>query len=228
MLSQKAKQAGFLSQRELVLASDNKPDPTPKDELAKVVEEIEAAALEASLKRRYEAALRKLERSNPFLLPMRCALDMKMGFTHLKGLKGNEIGTLRGAVRWWHHMHRHEQPLFESDSLRYFFTGLHKLADNSVKTKERLSKEEVLKLIEYWEGQGSLDALRNIAIMVLAFFPVKRIGEILARGREDFILRDKAKPPFVACYIHRSKGDRWGRGMMCPILPVGADGTALG
>uniref|UniRef100_A0A0G4HI95 Tyr recombinase domain-containing protein n=1 Tax=Chromera velia CCMP2878 TaxID=1169474 RepID=A0A0G4HI95_9ALVE len=229
-LSQKAKQAGFLSQRELALASDNKPDPTPKDELAKVAEEIEVAALEASTKRRYEAALRKLERSNPFLLPMRCALDMKMGFAHLKGLKGNEIGTLRGAVRWWHHMHRHEQPPFESDSLRYFFTGLCKLADNSVKTKERLSKEEVLKLIEYWEGQGSvtLDTLRNIAITVLAFFLAKRIGEILARGREDFILRDKAKPPFVGCYIHRSKGDRWGRGTMCPIPLVGTDGTALG
>uniref|UniRef100_A0A0G4I5M6 Uncharacterized protein n=1 Tax=Chromera velia CCMP2878 TaxID=1169474 RepID=A0A0G4I5M6_9ALVE len=148
-LSQKAKHVGFLSQRELVLASNNKPDPTPKDELAKVAEEIEAAALEASTKRRYEAALRKLERSNPFLLPMRCALDVKMGFAHLKGLKGNEIGTLRGAVRSWHHMHRHKQPPFESDSLQYFFTGLHKLADNSVKTKERLSKEEVLKLIEY-------------------------------------------------------------------------------
>uniref|UniRef100_A0A0G4HZP4 Uncharacterized protein n=1 Tax=Chromera velia CCMP2878 TaxID=1169474 RepID=A0A0G4HZP4_9ALVE len=172
-------------------------EPTPKDILAQRAAEIEEAALERSTKSRYESALRLMEKSNPWLLPMRGALDVKMGFAHLRGRKANEIGLLRGAVRWWHHKEGHPPPPFEDPSLSYFFTGLKKLADNTVREKERLMREEIDKIIDMWAQKSTLDASWNIAITVLAFFPAKRIGEILGRNREDFVVkRETSTPPF--------------------------------
>uniref|UniRef100_A0A0G4IC49 Uncharacterized protein n=1 Tax=Chromera velia CCMP2878 TaxID=1169474 RepID=A0A0G4IC49_9ALVE len=188
--------------------------------------EIESAALETSTKSRYEAALRLMEKSNPWLLPMRGVLNVKMGFAHLRGKKANEIGLLRGTVKWWHHREVHSPPPFEDPSLAYFFTGLKKLADNTVKEKERLSREEIGKIIDWWVEKGTLDATRNVAITVLAFFPTKWIGEILGRGREDFMVKRTAATPLVLYYIHRSKGDPYRRGTVYPI-PLKAKDASL-
>uniref|UniRef100_A0A0G4FN82 Uncharacterized protein n=1 Tax=Chromera velia CCMP2878 TaxID=1169474 RepID=A0A0G4FN82_9ALVE len=105
-LSKKAKEAGFVSHSQLATAigavskEEKERKVTSKRQLMEEAISIEAAALEPSTKKRYEAALRKMERSNPHLLSMASPLDVKMGFAHLKGLRGEEIETLRGAVRW--------------------------------------------------------------------------------------------------------------------------------
>uniref|UniRef100_A0A0K6S7J1 Uncharacterized protein n=1 Tax=Chromera velia CCMP2878 TaxID=1169474 RepID=A0A0K6S7J1_9ALVE len=145
-LSKKAREAGFVFHAHLAAAAGaesgerGKRGGTSKKQLAEEAIAIEATALEPATKKKYDAALRKIEKSNPHLLPMTSPLDVKMGFAHLKGLKGGEIGTLRKAVRWWHHEQRHGAPPLEHESLRYFWIGLKKLANNKVKEKERLSK----------------------------------------------------------------------------------------
>uniref|UniRef100_A0A0G4HS70 Uncharacterized protein n=1 Tax=Chromera velia CCMP2878 TaxID=1169474 RepID=A0A0G4HS70_9ALVE len=148
-LSGKAKETGFESMSHLVKEAGRVDDPTLKDVLAQWAMEIESATLETSTKSQYEVALRLIEKSNPWLLLMRGVLDVKMGFAHQRGKKANEIGLLRGAVKWWHHREGHPPPLFEDPSLAYFFTGLKKLADNTVKEKKRLSREEIGKIIDW-------------------------------------------------------------------------------
>uniref|UniRef100_A0A0G4GM26 Ty3 transposon capsid-like protein domain-containing protein n=1 Tax=Chromera velia CCMP2878 TaxID=1169474 RepID=A0A0G4GM26_9ALVE len=122
-LSRKAREAGFVSHAHLAAAAGAKSGEggegggTSKKQLAEEAIAIEAAALEPATKKRYDAALRKMEKSNPHLLPMTSPLDVKMGFAYLKGLKEGEIGMLRGAVRWWHHEQGHGAPPLEHESL---------------------------------------------------------------------------------------------------------------
>ena len=137
-------------------------------------------------------------------------------FSRMLGNSWNSIQTNKAAIRAWHSSHGFPW-LFDkstSEKIRLFWMGLRKSADHSSKNvKAPVSISEVSNFARYRMSSSTPAGLRDATMALIAFFGVRRMGEVINTARSEVTFCDDC----AVVFIRKQKNDAVGKGMKCYI-----------
>jgi len=155
--------------------------------------------------------------------------NMRLLFGHMleRGATWQAMRAVRSAVIAWHTEHCLANPFIDTQ-LDRFFMGLARVASRQTKQKEGLAPELVFELLRQLSLRGRPIDLRDAAWIVLGFFGLRRMSEILVNEsdtmgfrRQDILFEEDG---VVSLWIRRAKNDPYGEGSRVKI----SDDTASG
>ena len=184
-------------------------------------------SLAASTMSSYQAVLSKAVAEaeaalNIKFLPLASEDDCMKLFGHVKmndgsALHWSKVRTLKAAICQWHARHALTCPFDNwSPRLRAFWAGLAKLCVHTGPGKEPVLFEAIVSYLQTHVSSSSTDvACRNAAMVVVAFFGVRRGAEVVA-----FTLADvrRTSDECVQLQVRCQKNDPRGIGQVC-VLP---------
>ncbi len=148
------------------------------------VEELMNKGWSDSTKKSYISAIRSAMLPQD-ALPMLHVHQIIRAFITLKGKPFHRILMLRSALSAYHRINLWPSPPFEAPSLSLFWEGLKRSCTHNVQGTSPITKDQVVQLLAHWYKQNSMVgwARRNASILILQFYLIRRINEVLSASR---------------------------------------------
>ncbi len=119
------------------------------------------------------------------------------------------------ALKHWHVYQNFVDPT-QSPLVKKTMQGIHRLHGTPENKAQALTLEQLIHLHHYFQNQGTLQALRDNALLQIGFFGAFRVSELVAISVEHL----QNTPEGLRVLIPRSKTDPNGQGQFCAI-PMG-------
>ncbi|WP_081801520.1 tyrosine-type recombinase/integrase [Herminiimonas sp. CN] len=174
-----------------------------------------AAATADNTRRSYRSAIRHFYAWGG-VLPCDTALVTRYLLNYAASLSPGTLALRLTALSQWHRFQGFADPT-DHPELRRMLRGIGRTHGKPKKKARALPLEDLERMVAALSQQPGLAALRNSALLQLAFFGAFRRSEVVGLQLQDLAW----EPAGLAITLVRSKTDQQGQGITCAI-PYGA------